>query len=149
MTLSLESVRVRVALPGDAPAMAALLDQLGYPTTVADTEARLARLTESAADHVLVAERASVGVTGLVVLHRAPVLHRTGDVGIIMALVVDERRRGEGVGERLVRWAAALARDHGCAALQVTTHHRRDGAHRFYERLGFEHTGRRYVLSLH
>jgi ribosomal protein S18 acetylase RimI-like enzyme len=30
----------------------------------------------------------------------------------------------------------------------VTTHNRRAGAHAFYERLGFEFTGRRYVKDL-
>jgi GNAT superfamily N-acetyltransferase len=148
VTITPDAVRVRRGTAGDAPAIAALLDQLGYPTTVTDVESRFARLDASDADHVLVAERASVGVTGLLVLHRMPVLHQNGDVAMIMALVVDERQRGAGVGERLVRWAGALARDHGCSKLLVTTHLRREGAHRFYEGLGFSFTGRRYVMEL-
>jgi GNAT superfamily N-acetyltransferase len=148
VTIVPEAARVRRGTTGDAPAIAALLDQLGYPTTVSDVETRLVRLDASDVDHVLVAERAGVGVTGLLVLHRMAVLHRSSDVAMIMALVVDERRRGEGVGERLVRWAGALARDHGCSTLLVTTHLRREGAHRFYERLGFSFTGRRYVMEL-
>jgi GNAT superfamily N-acetyltransferase len=148
MTSPAEQTRVRAATPGDAPAIAALLEQLGYPTTIDAAEARLSRLAISPADDVLVAEQAGVGVAGLLVLHRAAVLHHDLDVAIIMALVVDELRRGLGIGERLVRWAAAIARERGCERLQVTTHLRRADAHRFYERLGFEHTGRRYVLSL-
>jgi GNAT superfamily N-acetyltransferase len=148
MTPAGEHARVRAATSGDAPAIAALLEQLGYPTTIGEADARLARLALSPADHVLVAERAGVGVAGLLVLHRAPVLHQAGDVAFIMALVVDEAQRGRGIGEHLVRWAAALARDYGCVRLHVTTHLRRADAHAFYERLGFEHTGRRYVMAL-
>ena len=148
MTRPGAQTRVRAATMSDAPAIAALLEQLGYATTIDAAGERVARLTASPTDDVLVAEHAGVGVAGLLVLHRASVLHQAGDVAIITALVVDEQRRGHGIGQHLVRRAAALARDHGCTRLQVTTHLRRTDAHRFYERLGFEHTGRRYVLPL-
>jgi len=39
------------------------------------------------------------------------------------------------------RWA----RGHGAAQLHLTTGLHRDDAHRFYERLGYERTGTRYV----
>jgi GNAT superfamily N-acetyltransferase len=42
----------------------------------------------------------------------------------------------------------ARARELGCARLTLTTHLRRAEAHAFYERLGFEFTGRRYVRML-
>jgi GNAT superfamily N-acetyltransferase len=65
-----------------------------------------------------------------------------------MALVVSERARGLGVGQRLVDAAAETARRWGCNRLLVTTHVRRADAHAFYERIGFELTGRRYVRTL-
>ena len=40
------------------------------------------------------------------------------------------------------------ARAHGCGLLFLTTSERRAGAHAFYERVGFEHTGRRYAKPL-
>jgi ribosomal protein S18 acetylase RimI-like enzyme len=42
----------------------------------------------------------------------------------------------------------AFARQHGCDRIIVTTANHRDGAHRFYDRLGYEFTGRRYAKSL-
>lgn len=148
MTSPTDSLRIRAAIADDAPRIAALLEQLGYPTTSDEAAARLAKLANSPNDHVLVAEREDSGVTGVLALHRMSALHQSGDVAKIMALVVDENRRGEKVGERLVQGASALARERGCTTLMVTTHVRRDGAHRFYERLGFAFTGRRYVLPL-
>jgi GNAT superfamily N-acetyltransferase len=81
-------------------------------------------------------------------LHRFTALHDDADVAMIMALVVAARARGRGIGRELVDAAVATARDWGSTRLLVTTHVRRADAHAFYERLGFEHTGRRYVLTL-
>lgn len=56
--------------------------------------------------------------------------------------------RGDGLGEKLMQWAIEQARSRGCALVQLTSDARRQDAHRFYERLGFEasHTG--FKLSL-
>jgi len=148
MTPAPHTLRIRPAVAADAPAIAELLDQLGYPASADDVVARLDRLASSPTDRVLVAEQGEAGVAGVLALHWMAALHQSGDVAKIMALVVDEHRRGARVGERLVHEAATLARAHGCATLMVTTHLRRERAHRFYERLGFAFTGRRYVLAL-
>ena len=140
--------RIRDARTDDAPAMATLLGQLGYPSTDTELSGRLARLSASPLDRILVADDPGAGVVGLLVLHVAALLHHAHDIAIIMALVVDESRRGGGVGAALVDAAATIARDRGCDRLMVTTNVRRADAHRFYERLQFELTGRRYVLTL-
>jgi GNAT superfamily N-acetyltransferase len=85
---------------------------------------------------------------GVVALHRFSGLHDDADIALITALVVAERARGRGVGRSLVDAAIAAARRWGCTRLLVTTHVRRADAHAFYERIGFEFTGRRYVMML-
>ena len=45
--------------------------------------------------------------------------------------------RGRGLGEAMIRWAIAEARQRGCALVQLTTDKSRGAAHRCYERLGF------------
>jgi GNAT superfamily N-acetyltransferase len=77
-----------------------------------------------------------------------PVLAYSEDLAMIMALVVAEQARGLGVGRRLVSSAESLARERGASRLMVTTHLRRADAHAFYERLGFDFTGRRYLKAL-
>jgi GNAT superfamily N-acetyltransferase len=52
-------------------------------------------------------------------------------------LVVDPRRRGSGVGKRLLEAAEHWAFDHGLATMRVRSNVVRSGAHRFYERNGF------------
>jgi ribosomal protein S18 acetylase RimI-like enzyme len=56
---------------------------------------------------------------------------------------VDDKLRGQGIGEQMMRWAMGRARERGCVSMQLTSHNDRTDAHRFYERLGFRktHTG--------
>ncbi|HWX63817.1 GNAT family N-acetyltransferase [Bradyrhizobium sp.] len=61
--------------------------------------------------------------------------------GASRALIEDVRvashRRGRGIGEQLVQWAVAEARQ-SCKLIELLTHHTRVDAQRFYERLGFQ-----------
>jgi GNAT superfamily N-acetyltransferase len=103
----------------------------------------------TATDSVFVAaDPTGGGLLGLLSLHQFSGLHDDAPVALITALVVAERARGLGVGRRLVDRAAETARGWGCARLMVTTHVRRAEAHAFYEHIGFELTGRRYVKAL-
>jgi GNAT superfamily N-acetyltransferase len=55
----------------------------------------------------------------------------------IAGLVVDEARRSEGVGPRLLRAAEDWARARGCRAVRVRSNVVRERAHAFYEREGY------------
>ncbi|MDQ3997609.1 MAG: GNAT family N-acetyltransferase [Gemmatimonadota bacterium] len=144
---------IRAASSDDAGALASLLGELGYPSEADRVRARLARVLgaggQRATDCVFVAADArTADVLGLLSLHRFAGLHDDADVALITGLVVAERARGLGVGRQLVDSAVDTARRWGCTRLMVTTHVRRAGAHAFYESIGFELTGRRYVLAL-
>jgi GNAT superfamily N-acetyltransferase len=66
----------------------------------------------------------------------------------IEAVRVHEAARNRGVGARMIEWAVEVARNRGCALVQLTTDKRRTDAHRFYERLGFvaSHEGMKLAL---
>jgi GNAT superfamily N-acetyltransferase len=57
--------------------------------------------------------------------------------------------RGRGLGQRLVSTIIELARDRGCARLQLSTNAARADARRFYRRLGFveSHIGMKLFLE--
>ncbi len=141
------AVAVREATDADAPALAPLLGELGYPVTGATLAPRLRRMLARDDQKILIAEGEG-GSLGLLALHIFPVLAYDRDLAMIMALVITEQARGLGVGRLLVDRAEAMAREAGASRLMVTTHVRRADAHSFYERLGFEFTGRRYVRPI-
>lgn len=141
------TIVIREATERDASVLAPLLGELGYPVDIADLEPRIRRMLRRDDQKILIAENGS-GALGLLALHVFPVLAYDRDLAMIMALVVTERARGLGVGRQLVDRAAVLGKSLGASRLMVTTHVRRADAHTFYERLGFEFTGRRYVRPI-
>jgi ribosomal protein S18 acetylase RimI-like enzyme len=94
---------------------------------------------------------AAVGdeVVGCLQLTIIPGLSRGGMTRAqIEGVRVHSSRRGEGIGEQLVRDAIDRARAAGCELVQLTTDASRTGAHPFYERLGFvaSHVGMKLQL---
>lgn len=140
-------ITVRDATLADVPKVAPLLGELGYPVDGATLAGRMRTMLARDDQKILIAENVE-GALGLLALHVFPALAYDGNVALIMALVVTAGARGLGVGRALVDRADAVARSLGSTRLLVTTHVRRADAHAFYERLGFEFTGRRYVRAL-
>ena len=72
-----------------------------------------------------------------------------GEMGVVESVRVRSDLRGRGLGERLMRHVVDLARDRGAVRVELTTNARRDGARRFYERLGFvgSHIGMKLYLG--
>jgi GNAT superfamily N-acetyltransferase len=137
---------IRDARPADAEAIAHLLTQLGYPSEAEAVESRLDRLL-IVGDRVVVAELSDT-VVGLAHLQVTPAIERDRPAAKVGALVVDEAHRGHGIGRALVDAMEEEARRRGCELLFLTTSERRGDAHAFYERVGLEHTGRRYGRTL-
>jgi len=143
-------VRVREAGVGDAEAIAPLLAQLGYPSSVQQIRRRLMRLASTASDTVLVAEADDdVGVVvGVAVLHVSWMIHMDRPTGRLMMIVVDESSRGEGIGRALVEECCTRAETLRCARLELTSRLGSEEAHTFYERVGFERADKRYTKPL-
>lgn len=136
---------IRPARPADAPAIADLATQLGYPTRPEEAEPRLRDVTSRPENAVLVAE-----VEGAV----AGWLHVAGSHSVesepfaeILGLVVDETHRGGGIGAALVEAADGWAARHGFRTLRVRSNVVRERTHAFYERLGFARTKSQVVFA--
>ena len=138
---------IRRAVAADAPRLAELLGQLGYPTDAASAAARLTRLLADSSTAVFVACRDS-DVCGLATVQSHVALNRDAPSVQLTLLVVADGLRGSGVGRALVSAAEDWTRRHGAGRLVVTTAAHRAGAHAFYERLGYAVTGRRYAREL-
>ncbi|MEZ4424262.1 MAG: GNAT family N-acetyltransferase [Gemmatimonadota bacterium] len=129
-------VRIRSAVLADAPALAALSGQLGYPADPAEMHARLSRILARSTDAVLVAELAGGAVAGwLHVVEEEPL--ETGPHALILGLVVDAQVRRLAVGRTLVSAAESWTGARGLTTLLVRSNAARVESHPFYEGLGY------------
>jgi len=139
-----EQIVVRDAAASDAEAMAHLCTQLGYPAGSDSMPGRLSRLSADPNARAFVATQGD-GVIGLITVHLRNTMNHEAPIAQITLLVVDERIRTRGAGRALVHAAEEWASARGARRIAVTTALDRDGAHVFYEKVGYSHTGRRYA----
>ena len=137
----MDSLTIRPAAPGDAPTLARLLDQLGYPTDAAEIPERIEKIAAYPGTMVLVAETESGEPVGMVTVHLFPTMHTSEPAAWLTAVVVDEKARGQGVGSALVKRAEEWAIKHGAHRLSLTSALHRERAHEFYKSRDYEHTG--------
>jgi len=142
-----DDLTIRPATAADADALAPLITQLGYPTEPAAMRARLERIDAHPDYRTLVAERGG-RVVGTVGMLRGIGWNADLPWARVMSLVVEEGERGRGTGAALMAAAEAWARETGAASLHLTTARYREEAHRFYERIGYEATGLRFIRRL-
>ena len=133
-----EELKIRRAKSADAPRIAVLAGELGYPATAAEMRKRLLGIKPASLHAVFVADAPEDGVIGWVHVSKQPLL----EVEIraeVSGLVVAEGQRGLGAGARLLATAEDWARKHGCKSMSVRSNVIRERAHKFYERNGYEH----------
>jgi ribosomal protein S18 acetylase RimI-like enzyme len=120
--------------PDLAAAVAGLVGQLSS-SSAPPAAAELEQIVASPATRLLVARDDGDAIVGTLtlVLFRIP----TGLRAWIEDVVVDEDRRGRGVGEALTREAVRIAADAGARTVDLTSRPDREAANRLYERLGF------------
>lgn len=121
----------------DISALTGLLSQLGYPTTETELDGRLDHWLDDPSSWLVGAENDG-DLIGVAALHVLPLLEVTGKLARLLALVVDERYRGRGVGRTLVTAVEDRARAAGCLALEVNSSRHRTRTHEFYQQLGYE-----------
>jgi GNAT superfamily N-acetyltransferase len=149
---------IRLALHTDWPAIVRLLDQLDYPDTAKFMETRLAQLLNDPAEILLVFEDDSAAnptsptprtkILGFLSLHFIPQIALPGDFARISYFSIDETARGKGLGAQLEEHATQLARERGCELIEVHCHTRREKAHAFYFRQGYEESPKYLVKRL-
>lgn len=142
-----DDIGIRAATDADAPAIAALLADLGYPAESGAIPERLAALASHPGTLAIVAELDG-DVVGLATCHVYPALHRVEPVAWLTSLVTAELARRRGVGGALVASVERWATSRGATRLSLTSATKRTDAHEFYERRGYEKTGIRLGRAL-
>ena len=132
------NLKIRRARSADAPRLAELAGQLGYPATAAQLRQRLRAIQPSSQNAVFVADSSKDGIIGWLHVSKEPLLESEMRAEV-NGLVVADEQRGLGAGARLLEAGEDWARKHGCKEMSVRSNVIRERAHKFYERNGFEH----------
>lgn len=143
-------ITIRPVDVADAPRVAVLLGQLGYPTDAARVRVRLDDWLTDQRSALLAAEMDGL-LVGVAALHAMPLLEHDGRRGRLVALVVDESCRGQGLGRKLMAEVEQEARRLGCRDLEITSSRVREAAKSFYPGLGYEDvcgTAARFLRAL-
>jgi GNAT superfamily N-acetyltransferase len=133
------TVKLRPPTRDDAPELAALCGQLGYPCTPAETTRRLEHLLHSAGHFLRIAVDEDDRALGWI--HACEVHHlESGPLAEVGGMVVAEPCRKKGIGAALLAAAERWAMSAGIALLRVRSDIVRGDAHRFYLRSGYRRT---------
>jgi GNAT superfamily N-acetyltransferase len=131
----MNNLHIRKATINDAPEIARLSGELGYPVAAPVMRERLERMLKLEGHVVFVAETTEVAGW----IHAADrELLEVGRQGEILGLVVDSNQRGNGVGRRLIEAVEEWGAGRALKQITVRSNVIRPESHPFYERLGFD-----------
>lgn len=141
------NIRIRDAKLSDVRKLALLMCELGYKTTSGEMRTRLQSILSDPHCSTFVAkiDNELCGMIGTLT-HMS---HEYDDLsGKIIALVVSKRLRRSGIGRALIAAAEKDFVERNVTRVTLTTRFAREGAHRFYEALGYSKTGFRFAKNL-
>ena len=131
----------------DASQLAALMCELGYETRPAEMEARLKLVLSNPAYKTFVAMMDG-RVCGMIGTITCPSYEHNDPGGRVVALVTLSTARRRGIGRALVAAAEKDFAQRGIRRVALNTQLTREDAHKFYESLGYERNGWRFVKQL-
>ncbi len=141
-------IQIRNARPDDAPDLARLLGELGYPTEADIVRQRVEEMAQRPEAVTRVGVLSGRVIAMSTVVFR-PTLHELGDIARLIAVVVDPGRRGQGIGRQLMADAERISWARGAVRIEVTSAEYRHEAHAFYEHMGYRQNGRRFGKDRH
>jgi len=139
--------QIRDAELGDAAQLAALMCELGYETDHTEMEARLKLILSNPPYKTFVAIMDGY-VCGMIGTVTYPSYEHNDPGGRILALVTLNAARRRGIGRALIAAAEKDFVQRGIKRVALNTQLTREDAHKFYESLGYERNGWRFVKRL-
>jgi ribosomal protein S18 acetylase RimI-like enzyme len=138
---------IRRAQSGDAAVLAQLMCELGYETTKSKMQMRVKRIATDERCRTFVAVRDGK-VCGMIGTLTYPSYEHNDPSGRILALVILSAMRRSGIGRALIATAEKDFAQRGIRRVALVARLAREDAHKFYESLGYERNGWRFVKQL-
>jgi len=140
-----QRLSIREIALSDAESAASLSVELGYGVSAAAMKERIRRLADTPHRTVFVA---CVGDSVVAWIDVGEVCHLQSEpAGEIGGFVVANGFRSTGIGRELICRAEQWARDRGLGRIVVRCQIKRDAAHRFYRREGYELTKTSHIFA--
>ena len=138
---------IRVAEINDAAALAQLMCELGYETTKSEMQMRMEKIASDRCYRTFVAVLDGK-VCGMIGTLACPSYEHNDPGGRILALATLVTMRRRGIGRALIATAENDFAQRGIRRIALNTRLAREDAHKFYESLGYERNGWRFVKQL-
>lgn len=138
---------IRSARFEDALTIVKLLEQLDYPNTEQFIEEKLKRMINHSDEELFVYELDNM-VIAFMSLHFIPQIALKGDFARISYFAVETNFRSAGIGTIMEEYCTQLATQRGCDRIELHSHTRREGAHKFYNRQGYEESPKYLIKKL-
>jgi ribosomal protein S18 acetylase RimI-like enzyme len=138
---------IRDAELNDAPELAVLMCELGYETQRAEMETRLKLILSNPAYKTFIAIMDGC-VCGMIGTLTYLSYEHNDPSGRILALVTLNAARRRGIGRALIATAEKDFARKGVRRVALDTRLTREDAHKFYDSLGYERNGWRFVKRL-
>ena len=142
----------REASQSDLPAILALLGQPdmddGEVLSIEEAGRILGRMQRYPDYRIHLAERDGEVVGAFALLIMDNLGHMGAPSAIVEQVLVAPSQQGRGVGTAMMHHAMALAAERGCYKLVLSSNIKRERAHAFYDRLGFERHGLSFRVAL-
>jgi GNAT superfamily N-acetyltransferase len=143
---------IREANEGDLPAILAAYTESGIDGgrtfTVEEAREHFARFRSYPSYRFFVAEVDGeiAGTYALIILDN--LAKRGTPCGVVEDVAVLPGYQGRGIGKAMMSHARELCRAAGCYKMTLSSGLPREGAHRFYDSLGFERHGYSFLMRL-
>nr|WP_199162253.1 GNAT family N-acetyltransferase [Elizabethkingia sp. ASV34] len=141
-------MKIRTIKESDHGVISDLLSQLGYPDTERFIKEKIRTLLENPNEYLVVIENENEHVFGFISVHIIPQIALEGDFARISYFAVDENYRSLGAEKILEEYCTKIAKERNCDRIEVHCHTRREKAHLFYYRQGYEESPKYLMKKL-
>ena len=134
----------------DVPSLLPLMEELGYPISLQEMQARTLLYKKDRHKKVFVA-LLHKKVVGCIALSLMDYFHAKRCSCRIVALIVKKEVRRQKIGSLLLQKAESFAQKRGCSLIELTTgaHRKKMGSHDFYEKMGYHNKEEKLYLRKH
>ncbi|GGM17374.1 GNAT family N-acetyltransferase [Pseudomonas asuensis] len=134
---------IRRAQPNDAHALGRLYNQLVESAFTKVLPERLEELQHDPTHYLLVGEYEGAVIASALLIFCKDAMFGFQPFAVVENIIVDEVKRGAGIGKQLIRAIEQLCMGQDCSKIMLLSSTHRTQAHAFFERAGFKGDSKR------